>query len=135
MTFFTSALSSNTATFFRAALVAPLALTFAVGAAVTVAAPAQADDTADLFLSQLASAGLGGIDSGTAVQVGQSVCPMLAEPGQNLADVASDVSGAIGQDLGPSTMFTGIAISMFCPAAVSSLADGNMPIPLDLFGI
>ena len=56
--------------------------------------------------------------------MGQSVCPMLAEPGQQLADVAANVSDAIGKPLGPATMFTGLAITMFCPAAVASLANG-----------
>ena len=60
---------------------------------------------------------------------------MLAEPGQQLADVAADVSDAIGKPLGPATMFTGLAISLFCPGAVASLANGQMPIPLDLLGI
>jgi hypothetical protein len=36
--------------------------------------------------------------------------------------------------LGPATMFTGIAISLFCPAAVSSIANGESPIPLGLLG-
>ena len=36
--------------------------------------------------------------------------------------------------LGPATMFTGLAISAFCPGAMSSLANGESPIPLDLLG-
>jgi hypothetical protein len=36
--------------------------------------------------------------------------------------------------LGPATMFTGIAISLFCPTAVSSIANGESPIPLGLLG-
>lgn len=105
------------------------------GAALTLgAAPAQADTATDTFLSSLAGSGLAGIDQGTAVRVGQQVCPMLAQPGQNLADVASDVSGAIGRPLGPATMFTGLAIQIFCPGAVAALAYGNSPIPLPGLG-
>ena len=48
---------------------------------------------------------------------------MLAEPGQQMANVAADVSDAIGRPLGPATMFTGVAISLFCPGAVASLGD------------
>jgi hypothetical protein len=59
---------------------------------------------------------------------------MLAEPGQTAADVAAKVADAGGMSLGPATMFTGLAISMFCPAAVSSLANGNSPIPLPFLG-
>ena len=116
--------------------IAMLALsTTVVAAATSGAAPAQADTGADEFLSSLSSAGLTGIDPATAVSVGQEVCPMLAEPGQQMADIAADVSEAIGKPLGPATMFTGLAISLFCPGAVASLANGQMPIPLDLLGI
>jgi hypothetical protein len=108
-----------------------------VGGGTAFAAPAQADPASADFLSQLTNSGMTGIDPSTAESVGQSVCPMLAEPGQNLADVASQVSDAIGKPLGPATMFTGLAISMFCPGAVSSIANGQSPIaglPLSLPG-
>src|SRR4029079_14926937 len=71
-----------------------------IGAATTLAAPAAADPGADDFLSSLSSAGLGDVDPATPTAVGQSVCPMLAEPGQQLADVAATVSNAIGKPLG-----------------------------------
>jgi hypothetical protein len=105
-----------------------------IAGATLLAAPAQADPGADAFVGALSSAGLGGIDPATAVSVGQSVCPMLSEPGQQMADVAAGVSDALGRPLGPATMFTGIAISMFCPAAVTSLANGQNPIPFGLVG-
>lgn len=100
---------------------------------MSLAVPAQADE-ADPFLDALSSAGIDGIDPAVATDVGQSVCPMLAEPGQDLANVASDVSESIGQPLGASTMFTGVAISMFCPTALSSVANGDVSLPLDLLG-
>lgn len=125
--------------FMRTATIASLTVSAGIMAAATsLAAPAAADPGADEFLSSLASSGLTGIDPATAVSVGQTVCPMLAEPGQQLADVAAGVSDAIGRPLGPATMFTGIAITMFCPAAVTSLANGQSPlgpIPLGLLGI
>jgi hypothetical protein len=118
-----------------AATVASLALSVGIiGAATTLAAPAQADPGADDFLSSLSSAGLGDVDPATAESVGQTVCPMLSEPGQQLADVAANVSNAIGKPLGPATTFTGLAITMFCPGAVASLAKGEMPIPLGMLG-
>lgn len=117
------------------ATVASLALSFGIiGAATTLAAPAQADPGADDFLSSLSSAGLGDVDPATAESVGQTVCPMLSEPGQQLADVAANVSDAIGKPLGPATTFTGLAITIFCPGAVASLAKGEMPIPLGMLG-
>jgi hypothetical protein len=98
------------------------------------ATPAQADTTDDAFLSALTDAGIGGVDPGNAAALGQQVCPMLAEPGQDAADVAAKVADAGGMSLGPATMFTGIAISLFCPTAVSSIANGESPIPLGLLG-
>jgi hypothetical protein len=98
--------------------------------AAAFAAPASADPYDNDFLGALTNAGITGIDPSTAVSVGQSVCPMLAEPGQQLADVAADVSDAIGKPLGPATMFTGLAITLFCPSAVSSLANGQSPLGL-----
>lgn len=111
-----------------ALLVAPLAV---AAAATVLAAPAQADP-ADEFLSDLAGAGLGDIDPGMATSVGQQVCPMLSEPGQQVADVAAGVSESLGRPLGPATMFTGLAITVFCPQAVARLAAGDNPIPLDM---
>lgn len=112
-------------------------LILAAGLAAGVsAAPAQADTagSVDDFLTTLDGLGLGSIDPTKAVEVGQSLCPVLAERGQNTADIASKVSDAIGRPLGPATMFTGAAISFLCPMAVenvtSDLANGKLPIPL-----
>ena len=103
-----------------------------VAGALALAAPAQADTTADDFLAALGSAGITGIDPGQAVEMGQSICPLLADRSQNTADIASTVADRLGRPLGPATMFTGLAVSFFCPRAVSDLANGNSPIPLDL---
>ena len=98
------------------------------------AAPAQADTTDDAFLSALTNAGIGAADPTNAAALGQQVCPMLAQPGQTAADVAAKMADAGGMSLGPATMFTGIAISLFCPAAMSSIANGQSPIPLPFLG-
>lgn len=78
--------------------------------------------------------GIGGLDPGQAVAVGQSLCPLLADRGQNTADIAGEVSEAIGRPLGASTMFTGAAISFLCPKAVenvtTNLATGKPLLPL-----
>ncbi len=108
----------------------------AAGAACTAmvaAAPASADPTTD-FIDSLGSAGIGAGDPTQAADLGQSVCPMLSQPGQDLADTASKVADAGGMSLGPATMFTGLAISAFCPGAMKSIANGESPIPLDLLG-
>src|ERR1700742_2427818 len=99
------------------------------------AAPAQADTTDDAFLSALTNAGIGAADPASAAALGEQVCPMLAQPGQDAADVAAKVADAGGMSLGPATMFTGVAISLFCPAAMSSIATGHSPIPLGFLGL
>jgi hypothetical protein len=105
----------------------------ALCAALVAAAPASADSTTD-FIDSLGSAGIGMGDPGQAADLGQSVCPMLSQPGQDLADTAARVADAGGMSLGPATMFTGLAISAFCPGAMASLANGESPVPLDLLG-
>ena len=98
------------------------------------AAQAQADPSDDAFIDSLGSAGLGATNPADAVELGQSVCPMLSQPGQTAADAAAQVADAAGMSLGPATMFTGLAISAFCPGAVASLGNGESPIPFGLFG-
>ncbi len=107
-----------------------------LGVTTAVATPAAHADTAvDVFLDALQSRGLLDIEPALAVAIGQSICPRLVEPGQAAANVAADVAEALGRPLGPATMFTGIAISVFCPGAVAALADGRSPIPLEWLGI
>ncbi|BDX32174.1 hypothetical protein TUM20985_27210 [Mycobacterium antarcticum] len=105
--------------------------TGALCAAVVAAAPASADPTTD-FVDSLGTAGIGMVDPGQAVELGRSVCPMLSQPGQDMADTAARVADAGGMSLGPATMFTGLAISAFCPSVMTSLGNGESPIPLGL---
>lgn len=103
-----------------------------IAGAAAFAAPAHADTTADDFLGALSAAGIDDVDPGQAVELGQSICPLLAERSQNTADIASTVADSLGRPLGPATMFTGIAVSFFCPRAVENLANGQSPIPLPI---
>lgn len=59
------------------------------------------------------------------VAVGESVCPMLVEPGKNLAKVYAQVSDrGISPDI--AAFFTGIAISMYCPQMMASVGNGTV---------
>jgi hypothetical protein len=118
----------------RLTAVSAVSAAFLAAAALT-ASPAQADPAEDAFLSAVSEAGVVMGDPGSAVALGQQVCPMLADPGQNAADVAGKVADAGGMSLGPATMFTGIAISMFCPAMMTSIGNGTSPIPIPFLGI
>ncbi len=88
------------------------------------AAPAQADSIGDTFLSALNNAGVNYNDPGNAVSLGQSICPLLQQPGGTFAGAASSIANnGISPDM--ASMFTSIAISMYCPSMVSSLANGD----------
>ena len=96
-----------------------------VATAVIVAAPAHADPTTDdSFLSALTNAGIGYNDPANTATLGQSICPMLVEPGKSMASVYSTVTNnGINPDM--AAFFTGIAISMYCPSAMSSIGNGT----------
>jgi hypothetical protein len=98
-----------------------------VGAAtaMALAAPASADPSTDnSFLNALTSAGIGFNDPNSTEQLGQSICPMLVEPGKNLAQVYSTVSNkGINPDM--AAFFTGIAIQMYCPSMMTSIGNGT----------
>ena len=97
-----------------------------ISVAAIVAAPAHADTVDSSFLSALNNAGVPYDDPSSAVALGQSICPLLVQPGGSLASVASAVAGN-GMPPEMAGLFTSIAISMFCPSVVASLANGNLP--------
>lgn len=93
--------------------------------ATTFASPAQADTTDDAFLAALRGAGMTVDNPVNMVAVGESVCPMLVEPGKNLAKVYAQVSDrGISPDI--AAFFTGIAISMYCPQMMASVGNGTV---------
>lgn len=102
----------------------PVAVALAA-VATTVAAPAQADPIDDSFLSALSRAGMTFDNPMDTVALGKSVCPMLVEPGKNAAKVYSRVAdNGVPPDV--AAFFTGIAISMYCPQAISSIGNGTV---------
>ena len=96
-----------------------------VATATALAAPASADPITDnSFLNALTNAGIGYNDPASTQQLGQSICPMLVEPGKSLASVYSTVTNnGINPDM--AAFFTGIAISMYCPSMMSSIGNGT----------
>ncbi|KUI34548.1 hypothetical protein AU197_06790 [Mycobacterium sp. IS-1590] len=93
--------------------------------ATTFAAPARADTTDEAFLAALRGAGMSVDNPANMVALGESVCPMLVEPGKNLAKVYTQVSdNGIPPDI--AAFFTGIAISMYCPQMLASVGNGTV---------
>jgi hypothetical protein len=108
---------------------------------LTAAAPAHADTLTDSFLSALNDAGVGYDDPANAVALGQSICPLLAQPGGSFAGAASNIANnGISPDM--ASLFTSIAISMYCPSMMASVANGDwldnggLPaLPFDIPGL
>ncbi|MCV7103892.1 DUF732 domain-containing protein [Mycobacterium palustre] len=92
--------------------------------AAAFAAPAEADPADDNFIDALNHAGIDFGEPGNAMSVGQSICPMLAQPGGNFAAAAASVAH---RGLSPqmAQMFTTIAIQMYCPQEMANIASGN----------
>ncbi|MGH3597041.1 MAG: DUF732 domain-containing protein [Mycobacterium sp.] len=107
-----------------------IALVASVGvitAGVALASTARANSVDDAFLGALNGAGVNYADPGGTVALGQSICPTLARPGGTFASTASSIVGNNGMSPAMANMFTSIAISMYCPSMMDSLANGQMP--------
>jgi Protein of unknown function (DUF732) len=113
-------------------LLVPAGVIIAVAAS---AAPARADPIQDAFLDALNNAGVTYNDPGTAVSLAQSICPMLAQPGGNFATVASNMAGQNGLSADMTGLFTSIAISMYCPSMMTSLANGDFTNAFQIPGL
>jgi Protein of unknown function (DUF732) len=97
-----------------------------LAAAAVLTAPADASPLDDSFVGALKNAGVNYGDQGNAVAMGQSVCPMLSAPGGNFAAAAARVKGN-GMSPEMASMFTRIAISMYCPQMMADIGSGKMP--------
>ena len=103
----------------------------AVAGLLTIAAafgapPAEADPNDDGFIDALNHAGVDFGQPGNAMAVGESICPMLAQPGGSFAGAVSSIRSR-GMSPAMAQMFTTIAIQSYCPQAMANLASGNMP--------
>lgn len=89
------------------------------------AAPADAEGNGDDFIDALNHAGIDFGEPGNAMAVGESICPMLAQPGGSFAAAASNVSSR-GMSPQMASLFTTIAIQTYCPEAMTNIANGNL---------
>src|SRR3974377_1965451 len=93
-------------------------------AVAAFAAPAEADPADDNFIDALNHAGVEFGEPGNAMAVGQSICPMLAQPGGTFAVAVARVSHR-GMSPQMAQMFTTIAIQMYCPEEMANIASGK----------
>ena len=104
--------------------VLPLALAAGTLAAAVLAPSAQADSNSD-FLGALANAGIGYANGADTTALGQSLCPLLVQPGKSFASAVSTVRNkGVSPDM--AALFTGLAIQMYCPQMMASVADGSI---------
>lgn len=98
-----------------------------VGAAVMIpfGYVAHADPSANQFLDLLNNAGVAYSGPDIASTLGSSICSLLEEPGGSFARAASKVGGTEGISPDSADMFTSIAISMYCPSMLASVAEGD----------
>jgi hypothetical protein len=111
----------------------PVVVTLAIAAAA-VMWPAHSH--ADVPGGPNSTASNGGIgDNGpmsTALAgIGESMCPMLVQPGANLASTATQLSGHGGLAPDIAGFVATMAIQTQCPGWMTSLANGQMPAGLD----
>src|SRR6201996_5177892 len=91
------------------------------------AAPAGADaHQDDNFIDALNHAGIDFGQPGNAMAVGESICPMLQQPGGSFAGAVTSIRRR-GMSPRMAQMFTTIAIQSYCPDVMANLANGNMP--------
>ena len=91
-------------------------------AAAAFAAPARADRTDDNFIDALNHAGVDFGEPGIAMSLGQSICPMLAQPGGSFAAAAASI-GRHGVSAQTAQTFTTIAIQTYCPDEMANIAN------------
>jgi uncharacterized protein DUF732 len=90
------------------------------------AAPIRADMLGNAFLSALTNAGVPYTQPASTTAAGQSVCPMLFEPGESFDSVVSEMAAGRGMSQKTAGVFTIVAIAMYCPAVLAPLLNGRL---------
>ena len=96
-------------------------------AAATLAAPIRADIMGNAFLAALTNAGVPYSEPATTTALGESVCPMLFEPGGSFDSIAARVADNSGMSHDAAGVFTLIAIATYCPAILAPLLSNRLP--------
>jgi hypothetical protein len=91
-----------------------------------LSAPIRADMLGNAFLSALTNAGITYSQPATTTAMGQSVCPMLFEPGGSFDDVTSKMAEGNGLSYEMAGKFTIVAIATYCPAVIAPLLSNRL---------
>ena len=95
-------------------------------AAAAMAAPIRADMMGNAFLSALANAGIAYSQPASALAAGQSVCPMLIQPGGDFDAIVSKMATGNGLSEKNAGIFTIIAIATYCPSMLAPLLPNRL---------
>lgn len=101
-------------------------ITGLVSLAAVLSAPIRADMLGNAFLSALTNAGITYTQPTTTTAMGQSVCPMLFEPGGSFDDVTSKMAEGNGLSYEMAGKFTIVAIATYCPAVIAPLLGNRL---------
>ncbi len=94
--------------------------------AATLSAPIRADMLGNAFLSALTNAGISYTQPTTTTALGQSVCPMLFEPGGSFDSVTWKMAEDNAMSYEIAGKFTIVAIGIYCPAVIAPLLGNQM---------
>ncbi|MDT5336336.1 MAG: hypothetical protein QOD90_1841 [Mycobacterium sp.] len=112
----------------------PVVVTLGIAAAAVMwPSHANADVATDSGTSALNGVGIGnnGPVSTAIAGAGQSICPMLVQPGSQLATMAAQVSGQSGLAPTIAGWVATMVIQTQCPGWMTSLSNGQMPAGLN----
>ena len=96
-------------------------------AAAALAAPIRADIMGNTFLAALTNAGVPYSEPAAATALGESVCPLLFQPGESFDSIVARVADNSGISHEPAGVFTLIAIGTYCPAVLAPLFSNRLP--------
>ena len=92
-----------------------------------LAAPVHADLAGNAFLRALTNAGVPISQPDGTMALGQSICPMLVQPGGSFDAVTSRISDGNGMSPEVAGAFTIVAIATYCPAVLAPLLSNRLP--------
>jgi hypothetical protein len=97
------------------------------GLAAALASPVHADLMGNAFLRALTNAGVPVLEPGSATALGQSVCPMLVQPGGSFDSVIAALGDGTGMSHESAGVFAIVAIATYCPAVLAPLLSDRPP--------
>ena len=97
-----------------------------IAATTLLATPIRADMLGSAFLSALTNAGVAYTQPASTTAAGQSVCPLLFQPGESFDSVVSEIAVRRGMSEKTAGVFTIVAIATYCPSVLAPLLNGRL---------